>query len=192
LLEVILEMSGPQMLGISGDCRLRLDPFELLSCKGSPGVTVGQYFVDADRPERAWWLTLGGGYYFSTNKTIRGRPFGYFDVNMLTFDPMIETASQAWDVGYSELDLHLYHGAGVSLNALFAEGVPASYNTAIKLRPFGIVVPFSNTWGIDFSYDLRLYPNAFEAEDFGPVTTPVPPQGREAVHAFVFGVRKSF
>jgi hypothetical protein len=98
--------------------------------------------------------------------------------------------------------LQLYQGVGASYNFLFGRGVPDSFsNLGLKLRPVGIVVPTSIVisipklgkfdLGVDASYDLRLYPRRFTAEDFG--NPPLVPEGSgwEVVHGFVVGGRLS-
>jgi hypothetical protein len=80
---------------------------------------------------------------------------------------------------------------GVSYNLLHGDAFPTFSNAALKLRPAGIVIPFSTNWGVDFSYNLRLYPRGFTPEDFGKVSLPDAEPGRgEAVHSFVIGFRR--
>jgi hypothetical protein len=205
IVEVILEMSGPKMFGFSADCRLTLTG-EWDSCKASvpAGFRALEPFVDP-RLSKVW-LSFTGGFYFSADATVNGVDYGRGEVKMLIFDPMLEFESKHWrnracpallqgaEDKCDRLRLQIYHGVvGMSYNLLFGENFPTFSNVGMKLRPFGIVVPIGK-WGradlgADFSYDLRLYPRGFTAEDFGRVPVEAEGNGAEAVHALVFGLR---
>jgi hypothetical protein len=188
LWDVIIEMSGPRMFGVSGDCRLTLQGV-WESCKASI-ATARDFLLRERSPDAKRWLTFGAGYYFSAAKTINDHDFDYFDVNMVTFDPMFEMESRSSKVEYSKLRLQIYHGiVGATFNVLFVRGDPPTFvNGGLKFRPAGVVVPVGDNWGVDLAYDLRLYPSGFTAEDFGfPARDD--DGGFEAVHAFVVGIR---
>ncbi len=184
--EIILEMSGPRMIGVGLECRLTFQG-TWQSCKVSAPLPL--LFAE-NQPDQRMWLSVGGGYYFSVKKTINGQPYGWGDVQMLSFDPMIEFESKSWQVRDFNLDLQIYHGVlGVSYNLMFGDNFPTFSNAALKLRPAGVVIPFSKNWGVDLSYNLRIYPSGFKAEDFGGVSATDGEPGREAVHSFVLGFR---
>jgi hypothetical protein len=218
IVEVILEMSGPKMFGIAGELRILAN-----GCLDSVGIGIAPEAAKANEPdkckkpdgkmrnrfvaaletfavkerepdEKGYWYSLSAGYYFSVPKTIDGHPYKYFDVQMITFEPMIEVQSRSSRVDYSEMKLQVYHGIGGGLNYLFVEGTPP--NTArglIKFRPAGVVVPFGRTWGFDVAYDLRLYPKGFTPSDFHEVTAPSSESNNwEFVHAFSGSVRWKF
>jgi hypothetical protein len=188
IVEVILEMSGPKMYGLSFDCRLDFTG-TWQSCKASvPARTVGPLIED--RSNGKFWLSLGGGYYWSADKTVNGQDYDRFEVKMVTFDPMVEFASKSWNVGYAQLPFQLYHGLlGVSYNVLFGENFDTFSNVGFKLRPIGIVIPVTGRIAFDFSYDLRLYPKGFTAEDFGNIPLAPEGSGAETVQSLVFGLR---
>jgi hypothetical protein len=185
--EVILELSGPKMFGVGLECRLLLSG-DWESCKVSTalGKVLGE-----NQPNRKVWLALGGSFYWSLDSDVNAQHYDTGEVKMWSLDPMLEIES--WGRGSGDdLRLQVYHGIlGVSYNVLHGKNFPTFSNAALRLRPFGIVVPFNKNWGIDFSYNIRLYPNAFEAEDFGKVTVPgfEPGAGTEAVQSFVVGLR---
>jgi|SoiMethySBSTD1v2_1073268.scaffolds.fasta_scaffold613448_2 hypothetical protein len=189
LWDFIVEMSGPRMYGISGDCRLLLDG-TWDSCKVTVPATL-QEFAVKERPNTRWWIAFGAGYYFSVAKTINGHDFDYFDVNMLTVEPMLEIQSRTSQVDYSNVRLQVYHGVlGLSYNLIFVKGDPPTFsNAAFKFRPVGVVVPIGRTWGFDASYNLRLYPSGFTAEDFGVGPSSPDDGGWEVVNGFEFGIR---
>src|SRR5262245_44245158 len=178
LADFILEMSGPQMVGLLAQCRIAVGgAFE--DCRAAPGMRIagqgGQSRVH---------LTLEGGPYFSTGKNEGGQNYVFFKIGMLAFDPMLEVES------VSRPGFSMYHGVlGVSYNFLFGSGVDAFTNVAFKLRPIGIAFPVGRGWKLEVEYNLRLYPNGFTADEFGK--TPVVPASTttEAVNSFSFGLR---
>jgi hypothetical protein len=192
--ELILEMSGPRMAGVGYECRLQFDG-RWESCKISGGVGV----VARNVPRDKMWLSLGGNYYWSVKAKVNGVQYDWWDVQMLAFDPMLEIESKSWEqcsqVGNTrvcdgnKIKRQIYHGViGMTYNVLWGD-FPTFANAGVKLRPIGIVIPVSDKIGIDLSYDLRLYPTRFTAEDFGRVPVEAEGKGAEAVHAFVFGIR---
>jgi hypothetical protein len=210
LVEIIAEMSGPKMIGITADCRLALDgTWE--SCKASgplaPLKIAGSALTE-QRPPRVW-ISLAGGYYFSSDATVNQVHYNKGEVKMWVFDPMLEFESKSWPkdcrtlraADCPELKYQIYHGAlGMSYNVLFGEGFPTFSNVGFKMRPVGVVVPvvkrLNLPWsektaaiGFDFSYDVRVYTRRFTAEDFGKVAVEPEENGAETVHAFVFGAR---
>lgn len=207
IVDVILEMSGPKMYGFTIDCRLTVTG-EWDSCKGSGATPLAKAFVAP--PEHKVWLSLAGGYYFSADATTNGQHYDRYEVKMVAFDPMLEFESKSWSTKCSKnsitgkryecgrLRLQFYHGAvGMSYNVLWGRNIETFSNAGLKVRPFGIAVPvgsvrlFGKTWDLapDFSYDLRLYPQRFTAEDFGKTSTEPEPNGAEVVHSLVFGLR---
>jgi hypothetical protein len=191
ILEIIAEMSGPRMLGIGLECRLVFSgPQE--SCK-TPRPVAALFFAE-NQPDASMWLSVGGAFYWSLDATINEQHYETGEVKMWSFDPMLEIESKSWRLDRKNVRLQIYHGVvGVSYNLLHGSHFPTFSNVGLKVRPFGIVIPFSETWGVDFSYNLRLYPNAYTAEDFGKVPVPGvagPGPGAEAVHSFVIGLRR--
>jgi hypothetical protein len=131
-------------------------------------------------------------FYWSLDSDVNGQHYDTGEVKMWSLDPILEIQSKAWGKDTSRLRPQIYHGIlGVSYNLFHGENFPTFSNVALRLRPVGIVVPFSRNWGVDLSYNIRLYPNAFEAEDFGKVTVPglAPVAGAEVVQSFVLGFR---
>lgn len=188
--EVILELSGPRMFGVGLECRLTFSgTWE--SCKVS-APTTALLFAE-NQPDAKMWLSLGGAFYWSLDKTVNGQHYETGEVKMWSLDPMLEFESKSWPVQNKNLRLQIYHGVlGLSYNLLHGDKFPTFSNAALRIRPAGIVIPFSRNWGVDFSYNIRLYPRAFTAEDFGKVPVPgaEPVAGTEAVQSFVIGFRR--
>jgi hypothetical protein len=139
-----------------------------------------------ERRDAKIWLSLAGGFYWSADKTVNGQDYESGEVKMFTFDPMLEIES--WR--HSTRSLQFYHGViGLSYNVLYGDGFPTFGNVGLKVRPVGIVIPITSDVGFDFSYDLRIYPRRFTAEDFGRTPVVAEGNGAELVHALVFGAR---
>jgi len=205
LWDFIVEMSGPRMMGVGYECRLMFDG-EWESCKVSGGMSVVARNVPTDKI----WLSLGGNYFWSVKAEVNGHRYGWWDVQMLAFDPILEIESKSWprcaevqgkrECDNTKIKPQIYHGIlGMSYNVLWGVGEQPAVgeaqpfstfsNIGLKLRPIGVVIPVSDRVGLDFSYDLRLYPRRFTAEDFGRTPLEAEGNGAEAVHAFVFGLR---
>jgi hypothetical protein len=177
IIEIIAEMSGPQMIGYFVECRL-LPSGTWDSCKFPHPLYM------RTPPSRKYWISIGGGLYTSTTRDVGGVERGWFDDFMLTFEPILEFESKTTPV-------QLYHGViGFSYNLLAGKGYSPFANAALKFRPIGIVIPLRENLGLDLSYDLRLYPRGFTPEDFG--RTPVTPSVSESewVHAISIGFRR--
>jgi hypothetical protein len=118
---------------------------------------------------------------------------------MVTFDPILEVESKSWMVDYSDLPVQFYHGfLGATLDVIFVQGdTPTFFNAGLKMRPVGVVVPipFFGKWkrrfAFDYSFDLRIYPDRFTAEDFGKTSTDRT-EGWEVVRSHVLGIRLKF
>lgn len=204
LLEVIIEMSGPRMFGISFECRRNLFDGSWSSCKAAGGGAPVSGEGNDKRPSRVKavlfgrdtrskvWLAVGGGAYFSAPKKLNVHEFEGGDVAMATFDPMLEFESvsiELCDCGSDGPAVQLYHGVlGVTMNYLFVADSSDTFNVGFKVRPIGIALPISKKWSFDFSYDLRLYPSGFTPADFGRPSEPVE-RKPEVVQALVFGLR---
>lgn len=226
LVDVILEMSGPRMIGISGDLRILpngcLDSIGIGGFAPPPGQAneakkaaevdkcnrdgksrnrvasaLGTFMVkerDPSSSQKHYWYALSAGYYASIRKTIDGHPYDYFDVQMITFEPMLEFESRSRAVEKSQMKLQIYHGIGGGVDVLFVKGsTPTTARGVIKFRPAGVVVPYGDKWGFDIAYDLRLYPKGFIASDFHEVASPITDSNNwEFVHAFAGSVRWKF
>jgi hypothetical protein len=85
---------------------------------------------------------------------------------MLTFDPMIE------GVSVGNAGKGLYHGAGITTDFLVGQHFKRFGNAGFKIRPAGLVVPLGDRLTLDLSFNLRIYPRRFTAEDFGVPGSP--------------------
>ena len=180
LIDLIWEMSGPQMIGFLSECRIALDgSFE--HCKVFEKKVVGP----GARSTTKVWLSLQGGPFFSTGKNASGQDYKFFKVGMIAFDPMLEVQSVTRSNGFA-----MYHGVlGVSYNLLFGEGFDTFTNVAFKLRPIGLTFPLGGGWKFDLEYNVRLYPSGFSADEFGKVPVAPPLNRAETVQGVGLGLR---
>jgi hypothetical protein len=175
IIEIIIEMSGPQMLGFLVECRVPLDGTL------DQWTVVGKKVAGQDAPPpRKLRFALEGGVYVSTGHDVDGLDYEFGKTYMLAFDPMLEIET------VTRPRFAMYHGVmGASYNFLFGEGFRKFANVGFKLRPIGVVI--ANR--VDLSYNLRLYPNGFTADQFGMLPLVPESGGPEAVHGIVIGYR---
>lgn len=175
IIEIIIEMSGPQMIGFLVECRVPIDG-TVDQC-----TVVGMKVAGQDMPPaRKLLFSLEGGVYVSTGHDVDGQDYEFGKTYMLAFDPMIEIQT------VTRPRFAMYHGVmGMSYNFLFGEGFRKFTNVAFKVRPIGVII--NNR--VNVAYNLRLYPNGFTADQFGRL--PIVPENNkpEAVHGISVGVR---
>ena len=170
IIDVIWEMSGPQLLGGSFECRLGLN-----GAVGPCGIAGFQ--VNAHKPALPVWLSLAEGLYVSTGKNASGQDYEFGKTWMVAFEPMLEV--QSFNAG----GLQIYHGVmGLSYDFLFGDFSSFS-NVGFKLRP----VAFMIRDRIVIAYNLRLYPRGFTADQFGKVLLAPADTKPETVHGFTIG-----
>ena len=91
LLELIWEMSGPQMLGSGVSC-LYSGRMQLQECR------IGGMFLQPlhEQPKNPHgpFLVLGGSGLVSTSKDSDTQRYGWFDANMVAFEPGITVFSK--------------------------------------------------------------------------------------------------
>jgi hypothetical protein len=151
-MDLIWEMSGPQLIGAVIGCKVELNA-DLNECS-----IVGWPVKRSSGLPRAW-LSVEGGIYTSTGKNA-DIDYHDFDTNMLAFEPMLEVRSTG-PTGFV-----VYHGlAGLSYDFLFGRDFRRFDKFGVKFRP--VAVAF-NTGRVrwDLAYNLRLYGNGFTADEF--------------------------
>ena len=179
--EVIIEMSGPQMVGVPVECRIGLSggaTFEYCKWLWDTFNLAGR----GRNEETRLWLTLEGGPYFATGVGANGDLYNPLDVYMLTFDPLLEVRS----LGGTQKRA-LYHGAGFTTNFLFGDNFKRFGNAGFKVRPVGVVFPIGGRASLDLSLTLRIYPTEFTPADFGVAGSPT--DDVEVVKSIVGAIR---
>jgi hypothetical protein len=151
-MDMIYEMSGPQMWGLGLECELSFPGGRCRGFQKAISIT-GDRDVDNDV-----WLALDARGYFSTGKDQDTVKFGWFDTWMAGVDPMV--AFGGYDVPVLG---RVHHGIGGSFNWLMGNFAPFG-NQALKVRFFRFEFPGP----LEFTYDLRLYGNGFEGDPLRP------------------------
>ena len=186
IMDVIWEMSGQQLLGFGLQCDISFDDGATPQCLIF-GKRLGW---ETRRSERAWVDLLAAGYFSTGTDNTENNVQHHFSAGrarMIGFDPMV---SMRWSPDSSSSH-RFYSGAGVSLQRFFGPDIDDAFNKwAVKLRPVGWdwdrgFVFWGHTWKLDAAYNLRLYPNGFEAAENGRLSSI---SDAEVVHGFVVGL----
>lgn len=177
LLDIIWDMSGPQMIGKGARCRVwatggdtKCDIFSIRRA-GEPPDTI---------TDRDWWVNLEGAVYTSTGKNEGNTNYEAFHTFMLSFEPLVEVASK--NTG----KVRLFHGAGLASHFLFGPDFRRFTNAGFKLRPVGVEI--GDDWEVALNF--RLYPDGFGADQFG--FGPSPEGDRPFEYTWGFTVAKKF
>ena len=155
LLEFIWEMSGPQMIGSGASC---LYTFGLQKVECRLG---GVFFRGAGGPDvniHGPFLVLGGSGLVSTSKDSDTQQYGWFDANMVAFEPGVLVFSKVSPTS----DLRIAHGTGVTWGLLFGDKFRRFDKFGYSLVP--IEVSYKKFIG---ALKIRIYPNGFTDDEFG-------------------------
>jgi len=155
LLEIIWEMSGPQLIGSGAGC---LYTFQLQKQE----CRIGGIFLlpESQKPTNPHgpFLVLSGSGFFSTPRDSKTQEYGWFDANMVAFEPGVLAFSK---VG-SPTSWRLGHGAGVSYGLLFGENFRRFDKFAVSIIP---IEASRGKWILGVKF--RIYPNGFTDDEFG-------------------------
>jgi hypothetical protein len=205
-IDTIIGLTGPQMVGVPMACEVILEGDDRDTACYIAGIGVPWPRPLED--DRFWrrrdsWVSFGGGVYTSTGKDSEMRGFEAYDVWMLALEPMWNIRSigrlpgrndpraREEAINSTSRKFTMEHGVGPSLLFFFGDGIngndfDAFANGAIKVRPVAL------TWrnltqggfGLGVAYNLRIFPKAFTAEDFGGDPATNEHEGREYAHGF--------
>lgn len=153
-LDIIWEMSGPQMIGYGVvQCRVPIKgdktSCEITEKRLGPGATTIS--------ERRAWVSLEGAVYVSTGKNQGATDYRAFRTYMASFEPEVEVASKRSG------DVRLFHGAGLASHFLAGPDFRRFTNAGIKVRP----IAFEFGERFELAYNERYYPNGFGTDQFG-------------------------
>jgi hypothetical protein len=177
IIDWIWSMSGPQFVGLVLHCEYDIQN-NSSECRGADYRFVGNL---RPRQDRRLWLSLDTGFYVSTGYNSEGVDFRVGRHRMVAFEPILEVRS------YSSRDnvVDYHHGLiGISWALLTGSDHESFDKFALKFRPVGITI--KKKWNM--SYTLRLYPNGFTTDEFGPGPVSNPNREAEVVHGFTFGI----
>ena len=153
LLEIIWEMSGPQMIGLSYACMYGTVSRSLEQCRLGRFITkttpvskgIGPYFV------------LGGGLFGSTGKDSSTQNYDWGEIWMLALEPGVALRS------YDKADVQVHHAAGISYELLFGDDIRRFDKFAFTITPIDVAYK-----RIAVGVKLRLYPHGFSDDEFKP------------------------
>jgi hypothetical protein len=153
ILDIIWEMSGPQMIGIVSGCDY--DKTNKLKCRVVDKV-LGRPAVQRDWG--SFWIAIDSTLYFSTGKDSATLETDAFKTGMVAVEPMLMTGS----LGSGGDGFSLYHGAGASYDVLFGQGFSAFDKFGFKFQPIGF-----KYYNLTVAYIMRTYHNGFTPDEFG-------------------------
>ena len=168
IMDIIWEMSGPQMIGGVIRCRF---PFDDTYAKCELSVTAANKAerIARNEWEERLWFALEGGVLTSTGHNARDRSgdidYKFGRIWMLGVEPILEGS---WKGDIKEASESgsgkgvVYHGAGLFYNRFIVHDAKPLNKAGVKLRPIGIMY---SGWGLE--YNIRLYPRGFTPDEFG-------------------------
>jgi len=166
LIEIIWEMSGPQMIGLSYACMYGVESRGLEQCR------IGQFISrDLKQGGKGPFLVLGGGIFGSTGKDSATQHYDWGEVWMVALDAGVAVRSYTCAGADGRDEVQVHHGVGVTYNRLFGHDFRPFDKFAITITPIDIAVK-----RVAVGIKLRMYPNGFTDDEFKPV--PVVSQNR--------------
>ena len=189
LVDIIIGLTGPQMVGVPIACQLNIRSKESACYISMVRIPPDSLADETFWNNRRLWLSIGGGAYVSTGKNSEMKAFKFGDVWMLAFEPTVNYRLSPRSPGG---DFAVEVGAGLSYFVLFGKDLKSSDNAGIKLTPVALTWRnVGNTqWDFGVAYNLRIFPNAFTAQQFSAVPVSSTHKGREFVHGFT--IKASF
>jgi len=172
LLEIIWEMSGPQMIGISYACMYGVGSRSLEQCR------VGQFISrELKTGAKGPFLVLGGGVFGSTGKNSATQNYDWGEIWMVALEPGVALRS------YDKEDVQVHHGAGISYELLFGDDIRRFDKFAFTVTPIDVAYK-----RIAVGLKLRLYPHGFTDDEFKPGPLITRDRPFEATIGFTFSV----
>ena len=170
IIDIIIKMSGPQMIGFPIHCEYNLNYKE-----GQKDAETGKdltktecrwvdYRFSGNLPRRSyrrWWLSLDTTPFVSTGKNSGpndANEYRAFENYMVAFEPLVEVRSGTTG------DWSFHHGlVGVSYDVLFGSNFGTFDKFGFRFRPVGVTYRKK----VNFALTIRWYPNGFTADEFG-------------------------
>jgi len=189
LLDIIWDMTGPQMVGFVHGCLYSLNNHQWEQCRFGPNPTA-QYLsahTDTEKPKNPF-LGFSAGIYGSTGRDSSTQPYRWFEIGMLEFTTGL--AFKSYEIGGpNNDDVRVYHGFGVAYERFFGRGIEGFNNGAIQgFNKFAITVtPVDVTLNrVAFGIRMRLYPEGFTDDEFKAGLPPADSHPFEATVGFAF------
>ena len=188
VVDYIIGLTGPPMIGVPISCDIDTQ-LKKTVCHAATIVlppTRARILANEEMfNNRQLWVSLGGGFYWSTGQDTDMGKFGFGTVKMLALEPTVNVRSIRADAGA----LVIEHGAALSALFIFAKDVDFSANGGLKVKWVGITRRDA-LGGADLglAYNMRFFPDAFRASQFSPDGSTARHGGREFVHSFTLTV----
>ena len=198
LLDIIWDMSGPQMLGLSFGCliapgaKTKAEKFE--QCRAGEIPTVMRVSAnpdtsttaDTDRPKT--FIGFSAGIYGSTGVDSPTQEYKWWEIGMVELGTGLSFRS------FNPPDNHVRvnHGFGVVYERLFGRGIEGFNNGAI--HPFNkfafTITPIDVTINdkVAVGIKLRLYPEGFTDDQFKAGLPPAEDRPFETTVSFTFSI----
>lgn len=192
LLEIIWEMSGPRMLGLSYGCMINARSGSLEECRFGPTPTRdlataalnNQATATSTDPNRKVFVVLGGSLLTSTSHDSKNddgslrQGYDWGEIWMLAIEPGV---AWRWHEGRR---VQLHSGTGVSYELLFGRDIKAFDKFAFTVTP--IDVGWKRLAG---GLRFRLYPHGFTDDEFKPGPLVKKDRGFEFTWGFTASIR---
>jgi len=189
LLDIIWDMSGPQMIGFAHACLYSLNNHKFEQCRFGENPTA-QYPAKraaADKPKNPF-LGFSAGIYGSTGVDSGTQPYKWFEIGMLELTTGL--AFKSYETGGPDNDdVRVYHGFGVAYERFFGRGIKDFNNGAIQgFNKVAITVtPVDVTLNkVAFGLKMRVYPQGFTDDDFKAGLPPADNHPFETTVGFTF------
>jgi len=204
LLDIIWEMSGPQMLGVSFGClvapgaKTKAEKFDHCRLGEVPVVAVQRVSTNPDASTAAntdrprTFIGFSGGIYGSTSQDSSTQKYKWWEIGMVELGAGLSFRS------FNPPDNHVRvnHGFGVIYERLFGRGIDDLEDG----KPFnnGAIHPFNkfafSVTPIDVTINdkvavgikLRLYPDGFTDDEFKAGLPPAEHRPFESTVSFTF------
>jgi len=178
ILELIWEMSGPQMVGLGYGCLYSLKPVKQDHCR--IGSTFFSPAMQKKNVNRGPYLALGASIFGSTGRDSATQGYDWGEIWMLALEPGL--AVRSYECGpNSEVQVH--HGVGISYDLMFGRDIRRFDKFAITVTPIDVVLK-----RVAVGIKLRMYPNGFTDDEFKPGPTISQNRPFEATLGFTFSV----
>lgn len=154
ILELIWELSGPQLIGGGLSCLYSFPKPTLEECRLGSSPTLQAIQMRTLHKRFPLFFVLGGSGFISTPRDTNNN-YEWFDVNMVAVDGGLFTFTKP-------TSLRIGHGAGLSVNHFFGRNFRPFQTFAFTFTPIELS-------GDHFAIGLkvRLYPDGFTDDQFG-------------------------
>ena len=194
LLDIIWEMSGPQMIGFAYGCLYSLNNHKFEVCRVGENPTRAAAEKGGNLPKaipekpKNPFLGFSAGIYTSTGVDSSTQPYKWFEIGMFELGTGLTFKSYETG-GPNNDDVRVYHGFGVAYERFFGRGIDGFNNGPIQaFNKWAITVtPVDVTLNrIAFGIKMRLYPEGFSDDEFKAGLPPADNRPFEATVGFTF------